>query len=113
MGILDEGFGKLTLEEAASRLAAADIAHAPVRHVKDILSDPQAEANGYLTDYVCPDGKVYRHAAGPVKFGAPDQITMKPAPRLGQDSVAVLRELGYDRETIDDLLKRRILTASE
>lgn len=113
MGILDEGFGKLTLEEAASRLAAADIAHAPVRHVQDILSDPQAEANGYLTDYVCPDGKVYRHAAGPVKFGTPDKITMKPAPRLGQDSIPVLRELGYDQETIQDLLKRRILAASD
>lgn len=111
--IMDEGFARLTLEEATQRLAKYDIAHAPIRHVKDILSDPQACENEYLSDYVCPDGRVYRHAAGPVKFGKPEKVIMKSAPQLGEDSVAVLESLGYDRETIRDLLERGIITAPE
>lgn len=113
MEIMDEGFGRLTMDEVTKRLTAADIAHAPIRHVKDILTDPQAEVNEYFADYTCPDGKVYRHAASPVKFGEPEKIVMKPAPRLGQDSIAVLKTLGYDEAAIHDLLERRVITASE
>lgn len=113
MEIMDEGFGNLTFAEATKRLSAEDIAHSPIRHVRDILTDPQAEANEYFVDYTCPDGKVYRHAAGPVKFGTPEKIVMKPAPLLGEDSVAVLRSLGYDETTIQDLLEQRIISAPE
>lgn len=52
-------------------------------------------------DYAGPDGRAYKHPSTPV---------VVHAPALGQDSVAVLRQLGYSESTIEDMVARRVVT---
>ncbi|MEG1584900.1 MAG: CoA transferase, partial [Anaerovorax sp.] len=66
--VMDEGFAKITQDQAAEALMAADIAHERVKQVKDIFQDEQAKANQYIADYIARDGRTYVHASSPVKF---------------------------------------------
>jgi crotonobetainyl-CoA:carnitine CoA-transferase CaiB-like acyl-CoA transferase len=49
VSILDEGFAKLTLDEACRRLQAGDIAYEMVSTAGDNLSDRQAKENHYIS----------------------------------------------------------------
>ncbi|MGL6105643.1 CaiB/BaiF CoA transferase family protein [Romboutsia sp.] len=108
--ILDEGFSKLTQEEAIKALVEADVAHERVKQTKDIFTDTQAIDNKYLTEYKARDGRVYTHPVAPVKFGDIEVEEEKNAPLLGEDTISILQSLEYDEEEIKKLLLENVVT---
>lgn len=88
--------GRRLLEDVTAswvaRLEAVGVPCAPVNDVPHALADPQVLARGMVLEERGPYG-AYRRVAGPLPRL---RVRTGPAPPLGADSDAVLRELGPD-----------------
>jgi crotonobetainyl-CoA:carnitine CoA-transferase CaiB-like acyl-CoA transferase len=103
--LVDQTFARLTLAEAGEELDRADLIWAPMASLDDLTQDAQAEAAGCFVDTPDSWGGAFRSAASPVRF--PDQplSSPSPAPQLGQHTVQVLAEAGYNNAAIHALLQ--------
>lgn len=66
-----------------AQLRAADIAVEPCAALGDLLSHPEAEANGYVVEVDDPVWGVSRQSAVPIHLSEPVEVR-GPAPRLGE-----------------------------
>jgi crotonobetainyl-CoA:carnitine CoA-transferase CaiB-like acyl-CoA transferase len=99
---LDSEFANRTFEEWKGILAALDAPWAPVQSVAELLDDPQVSANEYIGDVVVDGEAAYRLPAVPVQFdGRPPPL--RRAPEHGEDTEALLLELGYGWDQISAL----------
>ena len=109
--IISEGFAKYTQKEMAERLAKADIAFDYIRHVKDILTDAQALENQYVVPVKNLNHTETLQAMSPVRFcleepQSPKDIeptVERDAPQIGEHTVEILKEYGYDDAAIQHL----------
>ena len=99
-GIIEEHLAGLSVSEVFEKMRAASVPCAPVNTLQDILDDPHVEARGTLSRHHDPssDREVVQ-VRSPI--GVDLDATMRPAPSLGQDTRAVLGELGYGTDEID------------
>lgn len=104
VGLLDQAFGALTLEEAAKGLDEADLVWAIVQTPAEAVSDPQLLAAGGVVDVPLPQGGSFKSSASPVRFPGADDGPKGPTPRQGEHTRAVLAELGYSAEQIDAMI---------
>ena len=99
---LDLEFAKRTFDEWKTILANLDAPWAPVQSVSELLDDPQVEANGYIGEVVIDGETAYRLPAVPVQLdGRPPPL--RRAPEHGEDTEALLLEVGYGWEEITAL----------
>lgn len=101
--IIDEGYSKFTLAEMDERLTIADIAHEKIQHAADVLNDPQAKANNYITEITHRNGEKTIQTMPPVKFGDIEVYHKCPSPICGEHSNEVLKEIGYTDFQIQEL----------
>jgi crotonobetainyl-CoA:carnitine CoA-transferase CaiB-like acyl-CoA transferase len=105
---LDGEFAKRTFAEWKELLRQLDAPWAPVQSVPELLEDPQVIANGYVGDVVVDGEPAYRLPAVPVQFdGQPPAL--RRAPEHGEDTEAVLVELGYDWDEIIALKEAEVI----
>jgi itaconate CoA-transferase len=96
--VMQEVFQKLTAAEIIARLENAQIANARLNTVQEFVEHPQLKARGRWGTVDSP--------AGPLPALLPPvtmenvEIAMNEIPALGQQTDAILGELGFDRETI-------------
>lgn len=96
---LDGEFAKRTFAEWKELLSRLDAPWAPIQSVRELVDDPQVAANGYIGDVIIDGEAAYRLPAVPVQFdGQPPPL--RRAPEHGEDTEAVLTELGYDWDHI-------------
>jgi crotonobetainyl-CoA:carnitine CoA-transferase CaiB-like acyl-CoA transferase len=91
------------------RCEAAGIPAGPIYRVPEALADPQARARGMVQELDHPEAGRIPALGNPVKLSGSPATARKAAPRLGEDSQAILEELGYSTEAIADLRARRVL----
>jgi len=84
---------------------AADIPAMPMHSVESLLRDPQLEAIGFFNTVDHPSEGKLRMMAVPSRWSGTPPDPSRPAPRLGEHSVEVLKEAGYRDEDIDALLR--------
>ena len=110
--ILDEGFLKHTQAEWDQILTEADIAHSTIRTISEALTDAQALDNKYIFERTLRDGKTkMKYVASPVKFGNVEIPDVCLAPRRGEDTVELMRGLGYSDESIREMAERGVVKA--
>lgn len=107
--ILDEGFAKMTQDEAVAALQAIDLAVERVQQTADVLKDPQVLENQYLIPWKDKeDGREYLMPAAPCQFNGTALTELGDVPKLGGQSTAILKELGYDDDAISALLAEHV-----
>lgn len=102
--IIDQAFATKDYEEWKQILTENDMAFDRVNHVKDTVDDAQAWENGFIYKYTTREGKEDLVVGTPVKFGACEPAPHKNAPLMGEHTVTLLQELGYDADAINRFL---------
>ncbi len=109
--VLEETIETVFLErdhvEWLERLKKAELPHGEVRGIAEVLAHPQVIARKLIREVESPVGPV------PV-IGTPLRLSDSPArydriPDLGEDSEAILKELGYDAQTISNLSRDKVI----
>jgi crotonobetainyl-CoA:carnitine CoA-transferase CaiB-like acyl-CoA transferase len=92
-------FASAPLAEWRRRLATLRAPWEVVQDQLEVLDDPQARANGYVTEVEHPTGRTITVVRAPVQFdGGPPPLGVAPEP--GAHTEEVLLELGHDWDDI-------------
>jgi crotonobetainyl-CoA:carnitine CoA-transferase CaiB-like acyl-CoA transferase len=97
-----------TTEEWLERLEAAGVPCAPVLTREQVIAHPQVIASGILIESEHPTAGRLRQTRAAARFEAPMRVR-RGAPRLGEHSQEILRELGLAEEAIAALRQERII----
>jgi formyl-CoA transferase len=98
-----------TVADVLAAMAAARVPAGKVYTAKDIHEDPHYRARGMIARQVTRDGWALDVPGVVPKLSATPGTLRAAAPRLGEDTDAVLRELGFDAEAIAALRARGVL----
>jgi crotonobetainyl-CoA:carnitine CoA-transferase CaiB-like acyl-CoA transferase len=111
--IITAEFEKWTAEEILGRLLANDVPSAPVLSRFELLSDPQVQQNHILEEHDSPQLGRVRQPRPAAHFDSTPSAIRKLAPSLGADNEAILNELGYSADHIQQLKRDRVLHTRE
>ncbi len=110
---LDEAIGQwaagLTVEEVLAALESAEVPAGKIYTVADIAADPHYAARGMLQKVQMDDGSELAVPGFVPKLSATPGSQRRNAPALGQDTDAVLREVGLTEAQIGALRERGIV----
>ena len=104
--MLDEALSAKTTDEWLD-VFAGSVPAAPIYDVKQALENPFVRDTDRLQTLTHQGGSPFRMLNAPFRTGEPTPD--RPAPELGQDTDALLAELGYDAATIAALKSQRIV----
>lgn len=93
-------------------LARIDVPAMPMHTLDSVLTDPHLQATGYFGQIEHPSEGRLRTLAAPTQWSATPVEIVHHAPQLGENSIAVLREAGYDENAINALLALGVLRVS-
>lgn len=90
-----------------------DIPYGRVNSLEDLVVDEHLSDVGFWKSAQHPTEGRLRVPSFPVRDGGPrgDASPAGPAPQLGQHSLEVIRQLGYDDAELDRLLQARVIAA--
>ena len=98
--LLDAEFGKRTTAEWLQALRGR-VPCGPVYDLPQALENPYFLERGGVQVFDHPDKPGFKLVASPFRIGEP--LPARPAPKLGEHSEALLRELGYGAAEIEAL----------
>lgn len=81
-------------------LSRAGIPCSPINSLAQLLAHPHTAASGMVLDYEHPAGGALKGIAQPVRFDGKPVKPGLPPPLLGQDTDAVLAEIGLSQDEI-------------
>ncbi len=94
-----------TSAEWLTALAAADIPVMPLNSLDDLLADPHLNATRFFSLIDHPSEGTLRSMTVPSSWSESPPGEPRPAPRLGEQSVEILREAGYADVEIDAMIE--------
>ncbi len=97
---LETFFAGMTKAEIIAGCDKANIPFAPIARPEDLFDDPQLNAGGTLLDVTLEDGSTTKLPRLPMQIEADDFGIRMQAPRIGEHTTALLRELGYSDDDI-------------
>ncbi|HPG26322.1 MAG: CoA transferase [Spirochaetaceae bacterium] len=91
-----EGLSRMTTADAYRRMIDLEVPAAPILGHPEVLVDPQIVHNGAVIEAVHPVYGRYRRVRSPARFSASVADPIRPAPLYGEDTDAILEDLGHD-----------------
>lgn len=98
--IFEEIFASKTSAEWLEFADENDFPIIRMNHFSDLTDDEQAWANGFLENVEFANGNVDVMPRSPIEMDSVGELKTVPADRIGADTEAVLRRLGYTPEQI-------------
>ena len=106
---IGEWSSRLTVAEVLAALDAAAVPAGRIYTVQDIANDPHYQARGMLAEVQMKDGSRLKVPGMVPKLSRTPGMHRRNAPELGQDTDAVLTELGITAEQIQAMRQRGIV----
>ncbi len=88
-----------------------DICLSSIHELGDLEMDPQLQAREMIIETEHEKGLKLKGIGIPIKFSDSKPDKPQPAPIVGQDSIEILKELGYSQERIEELIGKEIVFA--
>ncbi len=92
-----------------ARLDAQGVPCAPVLSREDVLTHPQIEANGLLSEYEHPIAGRIRQPRPAARFDQTPSAIQRHAPALGEHNTELLEELGYNQQRRQQLIDAGVI----
>jgi crotonobetainyl-CoA:carnitine CoA-transferase CaiB-like acyl-CoA transferase len=108
-GRLSPVLDKRTRDDWIARLTAAGVPCGAVRSVPEALRDPQVTARRMIEAVEHAALGMVKVLGVPIKLSATPGVVRTAPPVLGQHTAAVLGELGFAADDIDDLRRRNVI----
>lgn len=99
-------FQTKTRDEWAELLQGDDTCCTPVYTAAEAWQDPHIQARQLFLNHDHPEAGQIRQPRFPIQLTETPASVRSPAPKLGEDTDAILASLGYDRETLSQLRER-------
>jgi formyl-CoA transferase len=109
IAILEDVFAARDYAYWKAKLATLEGVWAPLQSPGEVIADPQALANGFVTTISAKDGKNYLTGASPAQFDEAPIGRLTAAPAYAEHSAAVLAELGLSSAEIARLRDRHVV----
>ncbi|MDW6020863.1 CoA transferase [Mesorhizobium sp. BAC0120] len=94
--LIEEWSGRLTTEKAVAQLAAQSLPTAPIWNIAQAADNEHAAMRGLVSMLAHPVLGQAPVVGQPVRFDGAKPVAATPAPRLGGDIEAVLKEFGLE-----------------
>ncbi len=104
-------FRTRTTAEWMALLEKADIPFVPVHDFETIMEDPHLKAVNFMPVVEHPSEGAIRKIQPASTWSATQPVPHRPAPRLGEHTVELLREAGYGQADIDSLVAQGAVEA--
>ena len=109
IAILDAVFGERDWAEWRRVLESAGVAFGVVGTLDDIPHDAQMRDSGALVPIDAPRSGASLTVSSPVWMEGQEKVPPTMPPDIGEHSVEILREAGFDQAEIDRLLKHGVV----
>jgi crotonobetainyl-CoA:carnitine CoA-transferase CaiB-like acyl-CoA transferase len=96
-------FGKKPRAYWLPRLDANSIPNAPINTIREVFDNPQIKHLGIPKQITHPKMGASNLVGSPINMSGTAPKFFRPAPLLGEHTCEVLRQLGYDGKTIEEL----------
>ncbi len=103
VAVLDPVFASQPLAHWKKTLDDGRVIFGVVQIANEIINDPQMLANGILVPLADDPTGATRTVNSPVQVAGVDKVAPRRAPRLGEHSLDILRELAFKDTDIDRL----------
>lgn len=107
--ILDGIFASKDMEEWEKRFRANNCIYGRVQTPLEVITDPQAIANGFFAELDHPIGGKMNLVTTPVNFSQNPASIRTPAPEVGQHTEEILLELDYSWDDISQFKEERAI----
>src|SRR5712671_1590291 len=108
---MQEYIAQHTTAEWLERLDAADVPCAPILRRSEIVDNEQVVARGIIVEFEQPGVGRVRQPKPAAQFAANRSVIGGPAPRIGEHTREVLRELAYSDTEIDKMIEEKSVRA--
>ena len=106
---LQEKFSTRSLAEWERDMAGLDICCGGIHNLEEALVDDLFIERDMVRHFPGADGQPVTSIGTPIKLSATPGSLRHPPVGFGENTVAVLKELGYTNEDIDQLARKRII----
>jgi len=104
-----EWTSRLSQREVLQAMEEAEVPAGKIYTAADIASDPHYAARGVIENVIANDGEPLRVPGVIPKLSATPGAIRAPAPKLGEHTDEVLKQIGYTDANIEALRKKKII----
>lgn len=108
--ILRDLFAQKTAAEISVLCEQARLPYAPIKKPEDLFEDPHLQTPGAMLTISLGHGTTAPVPALPIEMKGARLGLHHDVPRVGEDSAAILRELGFDESTIHALARDGVIS---